>query len=150
MSVRLRPSPLRTAGAVVLAIGGVMATTSVTAESEHWWHRAATLLVPVGTFFVAVSLMFVPIRLEFTDTDFTIRYLLGRTHTLSWDELEYYGPGNSVFMIQFYGRPAFQIFASAFPRQQWSQLTNFLATQFPDCKADMWFGPFGYRWRRKK
>jgi hypothetical protein len=134
MSVRLRPSSVRTAGTLLLAVGGVMAATAAAATNEHWWSRAVTLLVPVAICFVAVSFMFVPIRLKFTDRDFTIQYLLGRAHTLSWDDLEYYGPRNNVFMIQFSGRQAFQIFDAAFSRKQWFQLASFLSTQFPTAR----------------
>jgi len=149
MSVRLRPSLLRTATAVLLAIGGVIAASSATGTAEHWWDRAVTLFVPVGIAFVAISIMFVPMRLEFTDTEFSIQFLWSRVHTISWDELEYYGPGNNVFMIQFYGRQAFQIFPPAFRRDQWYQLTNFLSTEFPDCKADGSFGGGLFKWRKK-
>ena|ERR1700730_6011644 len=150
MNIRLRPSLLRTAATLLLAIGGCIAISSATGAGENWWHRTVTLLVPVSIAVTILSIMFVPTRLEFTDTEFTIRFLWSRVRTIAWDELEYYGPGNNVFLIQFQGRQAFQIFSSAFPREQWHQFMSFLSTEFPDRKADGWFGPFGFRWRRKK
>ena len=105
-----------------------------------------SLVIPVAIAPVAVWLIFAPRRLEFTDTDLTIQFYLRRAQTLPWNELKYYGRGNSVFLLQFVGQQAFQIFSHAFSKQQWRLLTNFLSNRYPERKASGWIGPFGFRW----
>lgn len=154
MTVHLKPSFLRSSCAVLIAIAAVSVLPYLWQGyyEHHWWSRGymLSLLVPAVFCVFAVWLMFVPVRLEFDDTHFTIQLPLRRPHTLPWEELKYYGPGQNVFMIQFAGREAFQIFARAFPRDQWRLLTNFLSDRFPDCKASGWIGPFMFKWRKNK
>lgn len=154
MTVRLQPSFIRSSTTVLIAIVGVTALSYVWQgyHQHHWWTRGymLSLVVPVVLGPVAVWLMFVPRRLEFTETDFTIQFYLRRLHTLPWDELKYYGRGNNVFMLQFVGQEAFQIFSSAFPKGQWRLLTNFLSNRYPDRKASGYIGNLMFKWRGRK
>jgi hypothetical protein len=150
MTVRLRPSVLRTASAILLSMAAFLIVSSSLADlpGEDWWSRAKTLLIPTGVFFAFVWVMFVPRRLEFSETEFTIQHLLGRRCVLSWDELEYYGPGNNVFMIQFFGQQAIQIFAAAYSRHEWHEFMSFLSDKFPERKASGWIGGHLFKWRK--
>jgi hypothetical protein len=78
--------------------------------------------------------MFVPSWLEFSDTDFTIKFLFGSLHNFDWLDLHSYGPGENVFVIQFTAR-TFQILPQAYRRTDWRMLENFLSSRFPDKKV---------------
>ena len=146
--VTIKPSAWRTAAALLLGIGGCMAASGFTATGDQFWARTGELVGVVTLVFAIVWLMFVPVRLEFDRVELTIRYLFGRSHTIPWYELELYGDGRGVFMLQFENR-SFQIFSQAFAPRDWHQLIGLLSTRFPDCKADGWFGASLFRWRRK-
>lgn len=150
MTVRLQSSFLRSSFAVLIGIGSVTLLPFLWQgyHNQNWWSQGylMSLLVPAVIGPVAVWLMFVPKRLEFTDTYFTIQFFLRRVRTLPWEELKYYGRGNNVFMIQFDREQAFQIFTYAFPKKQWRLLTNFLSNRYPERKASGWIGPFGFKW----
>ncbi len=92
--------------------------------------------------------MFVPVQLEFDRVELTIRYVFSRSRTLPWYELQLYGPGDGVFMLQFESQ-TFQVFSAAFSPRDWWQLTDLLSTRFPECEADGWAGASLFRWRRK-
>jgi hypothetical protein len=68
--------------------------------------------------------------------------------TLPWTQLYAYGTGENVFLLQFTGVSTFQIFAGAFPREEWRAFQSFLTTNYPDKKASFWFGPKEIRWKR--
>ena len=145
----MRPSLWRAASTLLLMIGGCMAASGYTATGAQFWARTGEIALVVTVALGFVSFMFVPVRLEFDRVELTIRYLLRRTRTIPWCELELYGPGNNVFMLQFETGHTFQIFSAAFSAQDWWELTNFLSTRFPERKADGWAGASLYRWRRK-
>lgn len=125
-----------------------MAASGFTATGEQFWPKTGELAGVVTLVLVIVSLMFVPIQLKFDRVDLTICYLFSRSRIIPWCELEYYGPGSNVFVLQFESG-SFQIFSEAFAPADWYQLTSFLATRYPERKADGWFGVRGFRWRRK-
>jgi hypothetical protein len=125
-----------------------MAASGFTATGAEFWVGTGVLLGVVAVAFAAVWLMFVPIRLEFDRVELTIRYLLGRSRTLPWFELDLYGPSEGVFVLQFESK-TFQIFSAAFSAADWGELTHFLSTRFPECEADGWVGSTLVRWRRK-
>jgi hypothetical protein len=79
--------------------------------------------------------MFVPKKMAYSETEFVLEKWLTRDCKLPWSELEYYGDGEGVFMIQFKGRQAFQIFGLAFPRNDWKEFIAYLSNQHPDKKA---------------
>jgi hypothetical protein len=120
-------------------------------HENHWWTRDyfVSLLVPFTIMPLAVCVMFVPRRLEFSDTHFTIQLPFRQLYTMEWENLESYGSGPNVFMIQFSGVGTFQIFAQAFRRREWRTLKDFLCTKFPDRKASGYFGDRMFRWPRK-
>ena len=144
MSVYLRPSFLRCATWVILALAVVtgLAYFWQGYRENHWWTRdyMLSLLIPFSIAPLVVWFMFVPSRLEFNDSEFTIQFPFRPLHTLNWSDLQYYGFGENVFMIQFASVGTFQIFPQAFRRGEWSMLKNFLATTFPDRKATGSFG----------
>lgn len=149
MTVRLKPSVWRTASATVLPMAAFLIVSGFFTEApQDWWSRVKMFLIPISILFAFVWVMFVPRRLEFSEAELTIQHLLGWRRILSWDELEYYGPGHNVFMIQFFGRQAIQIFASAYPRQDWRQFMAFLSDRFPERKASGWVGGYLFKWRK--
>ena len=136
MTVDLRPSFLRTLCSFFLVFGALTALFYVFGTSStHAGDSQETLL---GSLLVSTLLgslvwfFFVPRRLEFSDTQFTIKAPLGRLQTFRWDELEYFGPGRGVFVIQFLGCSSFQIFTFGFPHSKWRLLKRFLYDNFPD------------------
>jgi hypothetical protein len=154
MTVQLRPSFLRCVAWVTLGLVVVTAATYFWEgyREHHWWTRdyILTLLVPFAIVPVVVWFMFVPRRLEFNDSEFTIQYPFRPLHILEWADLKYYGPGPNVFMIEFIDVGTFQIFPRAFRRSEWRLLKNFLSTTFPDRKASGYFGDRMFKWPRRK
>jgi hypothetical protein len=146
--VTMKPSAWRTVGALMLGIGGCMAASGFTAGGAQFWARTGEMLAVTAFFFAFVWIAFVPMQLEFDRVELTIRYLLRRSRTTPWSELELYGDGRGTFMLQFEGQ-TYQIFSAAFSSRDWWQLTNFLSTRFPECKADGWAGASLFKWRGK-
>src|SRR2546425_1209729 len=120
MNMQLHPSLARACATVVAMLLAVTAIAYFWQgyHGHHWWTRdyILSLLIPFTIAPIAVCLMFVPSRLEFSDTAFVIQLPFRRLYTLSWDDLRYYGRGKNVFMIQFSGVGTFQIFAQALRR----------------------------------
>jgi hypothetical protein len=154
MSVRLRPSFVRCAAWVtfVLALLAVATYFWQGYHEDHWWTRdyMLSLLIPFGIAPLIVWFLFVPSRLEFSDSEFTIQFPFRPLHTLDWSDLKYYGSGENVFMIQFASVGTFQIFSQAFRRGEWRMLKNFLSSTFPDRKASGYFGDRMFKWPRRK
>ena len=154
MTVQLHPSFARAAAPVVAVVTGLTAATYFWQgyHEHHWWRRdyIISLLIPFTIMPLAVCVMFVPRRLEFSDTHLRVQLPFRRLHTIAWADLEHYGSGENVFMIQFSGVGTFQIFAQAFRRSEWRLLKNFLSTKFPERKASGYFGNRMFRWPRKK
>jgi hypothetical protein len=152
--VQLHPSFLRASAAVVIIFLPITVVAYLWQgyHEHHLWTRdyLVSLLIPFTIGPIAVAMMFVPRRLEFTDTHFIIQLPLRPVHTLSWDDLQYFGPGNNVFMIQFAGIGRFQIFAHAFPRAEWRALTGFLSATFPKRRASGYFGNRMFKWPWRK
>ena len=90
-----------------------------------------SMLIPVVIVPVSIWFMFVPSRLKFSDTGFTIKFLFRSLHTLDWSDLRSYGPDENVFVIQFTGPRTFQILPQAYRRSEWRTLENFLSSRFP-------------------
>jgi hypothetical protein len=154
MSVQLRPSFLRCAAWVTLALVMVSVVGYFWQgyRENHWWTHGymLSLLIPFGIAPLVVWFMFVPSRLEFSDSEFIIQFPFRRRHTLNWSDLQYYDSGENVFMIQFTSVGTFQIFPQAFRRSEWRMLKNFLVTTFPDRKASGYFGDRMFKWPRRK
>jgi hypothetical protein len=154
MSVQLHSSFIRAGASVLAAIALLTGATYFWQgyHENHWWARdyLISLLIPFTIAPFAVCIMFVPRRLEFSDTHFTIQLPFRRLYTMEWEDLDYYGSGPNVFMMQFSGVGTFQIFAQAFRRSEWRTLKTFLSTKFPDRKASGYFGDRMFRWPRKK
>jgi hypothetical protein len=89
--------------------------------------------------------MFVPRRIQWSATEFQIQPRFGRAKTLPWTQLYAYGSANNVFLLQFSDVSTFQIFAGAFPRDEWRAFRSFLMTNHPDKKAWFWLGPKAIR-----
>jgi hypothetical protein len=154
MTVRLHPSFARAAAWVIALLIPITAGAYFWEgyHEHHWWKRDyfISLLIAFTIAPFAVCIMFVPTRIEFSDTRFTIQLPFRRVYALDWAALEYYGDGENVFMMQFAGVATFQIFAQAFRRSEWRMLKNFLSTTFPERKASGSFGDRMFRWPRKK
>ncbi len=158
MSVRIKPSFWRCTAAVV--VGFVLLYVVMFAWHAlrdtgpggvgHAASAAATWLLALPLFVLAAWFMFVPSELAFSSEELVVRSRMGRYQVLRWDDLRYYGRGNNVFMIEFEGMEAVQIFSYAYPRDQWRQLTSFLEIRYPHNKASLWIGPFGFKLRGKK
>jgi hypothetical protein len=135
---RLTPSFLRVFVKVGLAVISVSALGYFLQgyREGKWWTSGYmwSLTVPIILAPVAVWFMFVPKLVEFSETEITIATLLGK-YSYAWTDLDCFGPGNNVFKIQFSGdRQPYQIFAGAYSGEEWSKLTNFLNTHFPERK----------------
>jgi len=105
-------------------------------RENKWWTQdyILTMVIPFAVVPVVVWFMFVPSLFEFSDSEITIKFPFRRVHILPWSDLQHYGAGPNVFMIQFAGAGTFQMFAQAFPGAEWRTLTNFLSTRFPERK----------------
>lgn len=147
--VSMKPSVWRTAGTLLLTTAACMAALGFTATGTYFWVATGALFGVVALSFGFTWFMFVPVRLEFDRVDLTIRYWLGRSRTIPWFELEYYGPAKNVFILQFENQ-SFQIFPKAFAPRDWNQLISFLKTRFPECEADGALGSILFRWRKKQ
>ena len=105
MSVQLRPSFLRCVTWVALAMGVVtgVAYFSQGYRENHWWTGDYTLylLIPFSIGPLLIWFMFVPSRLEFSDSEFTIKFPFRPLHKLNWSDLRYYGSGENGFLFQF-------------------------------------------------
>jgi len=118
-----------------------------------WWsrHYIVSLLIPLVIMLLVAWFAFVPATLEFSSTEFTIKFPFREGCTLSWDELDlYYRVWGNVLMIQFETGQTFQILPYAYSREQWQQFMNFLSTRFPDNKASGDIGGTLFKWRRRK
>jgi hypothetical protein len=117
-----------------------------------WWDVGyiESLSIPLVIFPVIVWFMFVPKRLEYSESDFVIDRRFAKICTLPWSQLRYYGPGNNVFMIQFEGRQAFQLFAGAYGRSEWAAFLAFLSNRFPHQRASGYLGARMFKWRKRK
>ena len=149
----LNPSFIRSTCVVVFWL---MVTTAVfyswQGYFEHKWWKVdylLSLLIPFAIAPIAVWFMFVPRLLAYSETEFGIHPLMSGQQTFPWSELKYYGRGNNVFMIQFEGKQAFQIFAMAYPKREWSDFLAFLKTNFPERKASGSVGPWMFKLGRK-
>lgn len=153
MTIQLRPSFIRCAFAVAVSLLFVSAIAYfLDRYQETNWPREymLTLLIPFAIAPTLVWFMFVPKRLEFSETQFTIQFPFRPLHTLDWSDLEYYGAGENVFMIQFASIGTFQIFGQAFRRNDWRLLRNFLRSTFPDKRASGSIGDWMFKWPRRK
>lgn len=97
---------------------------------------------------IFVCLMFVPRCISWSATEFHIQPRFGALQTLPWNRLYAYGNAYNVFLLQFTGVKTFQIFAAAFPRDEWRVFRSFLKTNFPAKKASIWLGPRAVRFKR--
>jgi hypothetical protein len=116
-----------------------------------WWTAdyMFSLTIPAVFMIVFVWFAFVPRLMEFSETEITISTLLGK-YTYNWSALDCYGPGDNVFMIKFSGdRQPYQIFAGAYPNEEWSKLIDFLNMCFPDRKMAYSIGVRMFRKRDK-
>ncbi|HEV2805928.1 MAG TPA: hypothetical protein VGW57_13475 [Chthoniobacterales bacterium] len=154
MSVRLRPSFFR---CVAWVAAGMLVLTVITYfwegyRDNHWWTRdyILSLLIPFVIAPFAIWLMFVPSHLELSDSHLTIKFPFRRLQTLAWCDLEYYGAGPNVFMIQFAGSGTLQIFPHAFSRSDWRMLKNFFSSTFPEKKASGFIGDRMFKWPRRQ
>jgi hypothetical protein len=138
MTVQLHPSFFRCAVAVtsVLLVVCIIGYFRQGYLENHWWTSdyVLSLLIPLVVVPVLTWFMFVPSRLEFSDTDFTIKFLFRSLHNFVWLDLHSYGPGENVFVIQFTAR-TFQILPQAYRRTDRRMLENFLSSRFPDKKV---------------
>lgn len=142
----LKPDYLRAAIRTYLALGvfaaivlaGGFLQSALTAAFQ-----LAGIVAGVGTFFaVCVGVMFVPRELRYDERTFYCRMILQGTVGATWDELEAYGRGRGVFLMQFKGMPqAIQVSGYGFPAKEWRKFVDFLGTTFPDKKCTRWLGP---------
>lgn len=154
MNMQLRPSFLRASTLVVAALVVVTAVLYLwQGYYEHrWWTRdyILSLFIPFSIAPIAVWFIFVPTRLEFNDTHFSIQMPFRRLYTLPWSDLQFYATGRNVFMIQFSGAGTFQLFAHAFRKREWAILKNFLSSTFPERKASGYVGDRMFKRRRRR
>ncbi len=110
------------------------------------WNAGNSSLI-LGVFVLVVPLSFQLLIqfgfgdiIEFSDNEFKMLSKRGKERTYPWSGLKYYGDGNGFYMIQFGDNPALQIYAGSYSREDWSKLMNFLASHYPERKADGYVG----------
>ena|ERR1017187_6281138 len=148
--MRLIPSFWRASGMVLAACLAVTFATYLLQgyNGGKWWSLGytASLLIPITFAPLFVWFAFVPKLLEVTDDTISIGFYFRGSHTFSWQELTFWGSGQAVFMMRFDKRLTFQIFASAYPSDQWSRFIGFLFLRFPERKAHGWLAIWPFRW----
>jgi hypothetical protein len=134
--VDLKPSFVRTVSGFYLVwfvlLGLSYITGSWVKHAEELYVSLIAIAIPPAALGSLTWFFFVPRRLEFSNTDITIKPALESLRTLGWDELEYFGPGRGVFILQFSGCSPFQIYTLGFRRSEWRLLKRFLYDNFPD------------------
>lgn len=118
---------------------------------EHkWWtlRYVSTLVIPFSIMPFGVWLLFVPGYLRFNSSALIIKPRFRAIRKLLWSDLSQWGTANGVFLLNFQGSPAIQIFSAAYPPEQWSKLTQFLVQEHSERKASGFVGAFGFRIRR--
>ena len=115
-------------------------------QTGHWWSfgYCVSLLIPLTVFPLVVCIGFVPLRIEWSSTEFFIR-TRARTGTFPWERLHAYGSGRGNFLLQFSGAATFQIYVGAFEPMDWQAFYQFLATTYPGKRGRLWIGPFAVR-----
>jgi hypothetical protein len=119
-------------------------------KENHWWtiDYIWSLSIPFIIAPLFIWFAFVPNDIQFSENEFAINMSWGGKHTLQWSELEFFGRGRGVFLLQFKGMSAFQIYAKAYSKPEWNEFTSFIESRWPECKASGWLGPFGFKWRK--
>jgi hypothetical protein len=115
---------------------------------NFWWSPGYILSLAIPTILVPCILwvMFVPRQMDVSDDRLRIRSILRGDQEIGWKELKAWGNGGEgIFMLQFRDRSTFQIALFAFPREQRRQFIDFLNNRFPQRKARIWLGPWGFR-----
>ena len=134
--VDLKPSFLRTVSSFYVVFIALFALSYVTGASSKYAGEADNawigLIIVPAVLGSLIWFFFVPRRLEFSNSDITIKPALESLQIFDWDELEYFGPGRGVYVLQFYGSSTFQIFTFGFRRSQWRLLKRFLYENYPE------------------
>ena len=144
----LSPSFLRALVRVFLTTLAIVPISAVLQrwQTGHWWSLGycLSLSLPITIFSLVVCIGFVPLRVEWSPTEFFIR-TRARTGTFPWEQLHAYGPAYGVFLLQFSGAATFQMHVGAFKPAEWQAFSQFLATTYPSKRARLWVGPFSVR-----
>lgn len=131
----LKPSFRRTFFCMIWQLWSVIPLWAIfhRLHTGHWWNPdfAAQIVIAPVLLPPLVYFGFVPRRVEWTNTECRIRLKLDCTRILPWTQLCAYGDGNNVFYLKFHGVTRFQIFAGAFPRDDWKALLCFLKRNYP-------------------
>jgi hypothetical protein len=106
----------------------------------------ASLVLPLLVMACLSCALSVPAVLEFSPQHLHIRFWFRRDRVLSWSDLRFAGYGRTVLLLQFRGIPTIQIFPFAYRGADFRGLTEFLKREYPQRKADFWFGAMGFRW----
>lgn len=134
--VDLKPSFMRTVSRFYLVwfvlLGLSYITGSWVKPAEELYVTLICIAIPPAAVGSLIWFLFVPRRLEFSNTDITIKPALESLRTLGWDELEFFGPGRGLFILRFSGCSPFQISTLGFRRSEWRLLKRFLYDNFPD------------------
>lgn len=134
--VDLKPSFVRTVGVFYATFVVLFALSYVTGASSKYAGAAQGawigLLIVPGALGSLIWFFFVPRKFEFSSRDITIQPALESLRTFDWDELEYFGPGRGVYVLQFHGYTTIQIFTFGFRRSQWRLLKRFLYENYPE------------------
>jgi hypothetical protein len=118
---------------------------------KNRWDIDYSLVIPITMAVLFAWFFGVPKDLEFSDTHFIIRRRFGRTVTLPWSDLKYWGSWNytPTFMIQFGDSRRFGVLNSAYSKAEWSKLIGFLSANFPDRQASGFIGARMFRWKNR-
>jgi hypothetical protein len=131
-SMRLTPSFLR-ASWVQWCVTLTLLPAVYFTQSQDYTLVIPFALIPFINWFV-----FVPRRLEFTDSELTVDSWIIGSHKLSWNRLRSWGYGRVLFSLTFDGCETVNIAPYAYPNKEWSALVAFLTAHFLNRKLPWW------------
>jgi hypothetical protein len=120
-------------------------------QNNHWWSQTYILSLTIPYIAITSAIWFgtVPRLLEYNSEIITLHFWWTGPHTKRWEKLTYHGIGNqNLLLLQFGTDQAFPILPTAYSKKEWTELTTFLNTHYPEKKASGWIGMKGFRWKK--
>jgi hypothetical protein len=118
---------------IVIALAAVISRVS----DGRWWTAAEAARYLIVLLVSPASLLAVPRRIDWSDTELRIWPRFGPCRTYSRADLVCYGPGEGkyVLVLRFSDQRSFQIFTWAFDAVPWQLFTSSLARAHPERRS---------------
>jgi len=115
-----------------------------------WWtsNYLISLLIPAVLVPAFGWIAFVPTHFEVNDDHLKIKFAFRANREIPWSMLKHWFKAEGVFVLDFSGSAAVQIFPGAYPKDQWGRFIEFIAVKFPERKAIGSVGVRGFRPKR--